>query len=813
VTVTPGQMARRLSRYAGLLAGALGAALPAWQAQAQQGPGAAEPGGPVRPNIEMPNLLGAATLAYPEEARELGLEADVPLELEIDKDGKVRSVKVLEAAGHGFDEAAESAARALLFTPAKRQGEPVASRIHFTVSFRLPREESTPAPAPAKPAEPSSAPPATTQPKPAAPAHPEATGAVEITVEGERPARDVTRRTLSSRELKTMPGAMGDGIRALQSLPGMAPTPVGSNQVVVRGTGPGSTIPMIDGLFVRDIYHLWGLSSVVPTEVLDRVDFYPGNYSVRYGRGLGGLIDAALRDPKIDGYHGFAQVDLIDARALVEGPVPGVEGWSFLGAARRSHLDAIAMPLLDLGLTPAYYDFQAVLNNRPTLNSRLRLAVIGSHDGLVYRNRDQAHPLALDVTWGFTYFYSTYETRISDAVSWSHTLAVGRIAETFSLDSNTQAYRVDAPAHAQAARTEVTWRALPRLTAHLGTDIQYASLRAKLQVPEAQASGTQPSEVSPLEPLRHVDTSTIYFRPAAYAELVATPLSDTRIVAGSRVDWSRDTDRIDLSPRISARQNLIRSPRRTTLKGGVGVFFQPPLPEQVIPGYGTPNLRSSRAIQASLGVEQELTSDVEASVEGFTYSLDRLVGRSPGANGTLQFENLGTGHTYGLETLLRVKPRSNLYGWLAYTLSRSERRSRPGEPMVLFGFDSTHVLTALASYRLGRGWEIGSKLQFVSGNPYTPIAGALYSSSTDTYLPVMGNRMSRRYPAYHELDVRIQKRWQLGRSTALTIYLDLINVYGKDRIVGLQCSPDLTQCQYEKHPMPFLPSVGVRGEF
>jgi hypothetical protein len=73
--------------------------------------------------------------------------------------------------------------------------------------------------------------------------------------------------------------------------------------------------------------------------------------------------------------------------------------------------------------------------------------------------------------------------------------------------------------------------------------------------------------------------------------------------------------------------------------------------------------------------------------------------------------------------------------------------------------------------------------------------------------------MSRRYPAYHELDLRVQKRWQLGRSTALTVYLDLINIYGKDRITGLSCSPDLTQCVYEKHPMPFLPSLGIRGEF
>ena len=76
-----------------------------------------------------------------------------------------------------------------------------------------------------------------------------------------------------------------------------------------------------------------------------------------------------------------------------------------------------------------------------------------------------------------------------------------------------------------------------------------------------------------------------------------------------------------------------------------------------------------------------------------------------------------------------------------------------------------------------------------------------------------GEPNSARLPAFHELDLRVEKRWAVGDSVTLTTYLDLINVYGKDRVLGERCSDDLTRCDYSTHPMPMIPSLGVRGEF
>ena len=149
----------------------------------------------------------------------------------------------------------------------------------------------------------------------------------------------------------------------------------------------------MDGAEVPFIYHFGGLSSAVPTELLERIDFYPGNFSARYGRVGGGIVDVALRSPdtrcydakgKLDEaktgcFHAMVQADLIDARALVQGPLP-IDGWSFAVAGRRSWIDTWLRPVLEEAGTsvttaPVYYDYQ-VIAERKTASSRTSVPLL-----------------------------------------------------------------------------------------------------------------------------------------------------------------------------------------------------------------------------------------------------------------------------------------------------------------------------------------------------------------------------------------------------------------------------------------------------
>jgi TonB family protein len=98
------------------------------------------------PELVPPDLVESAEATYPEQARSERLEGTVVLRLSIDVDGQVTEAEVIEPAGHGFDEAAREAALRFRFAPARRDGQPVPSRIRYPVVFKL-GPEAPPAPA------------------------------------------------------------------------------------------------------------------------------------------------------------------------------------------------------------------------------------------------------------------------------------------------------------------------------------------------------------------------------------------------------------------------------------------------------------------------------------------------------------------------------------------------------------------------------------------------------------------------------------------------------------------------------------------
>jgi len=74
---------------------------------------------------------------YTDEARALGIQGDVILDVEFSAAGEVRVLRVVRGLGHGLDEAAARAAARIRFTPARRAGRPVDVRTVVHIVFRL----------------------------------------------------------------------------------------------------------------------------------------------------------------------------------------------------------------------------------------------------------------------------------------------------------------------------------------------------------------------------------------------------------------------------------------------------------------------------------------------------------------------------------------------------------------------------------------------------------------------------------------------------------------------------------------------------
>jgi protein TonB len=74
---------------------------------------------------------------YTDEAKEARISGEVVLDLDIDNKGSVEAVRIKRSLDKGLDENAVAAVRKWRFTPATRNGEPVATTISVSVKFAL----------------------------------------------------------------------------------------------------------------------------------------------------------------------------------------------------------------------------------------------------------------------------------------------------------------------------------------------------------------------------------------------------------------------------------------------------------------------------------------------------------------------------------------------------------------------------------------------------------------------------------------------------------------------------------------------------
>jgi TonB family protein len=856
-----------------MAAAAMLRALPVHAQAAQAVPKTIEPDAPptpvAPPKIEPPRLVTDAGAEYPERAltEKFFQTVTVSVILEIDPAGAVKKAVVDVPQGHGFDEAAVDAAAKLTFAPATKDGVAVAARVKWKFVFAPPaprlkgrvahrasdapiagarvtvrasdgvtHEVTTgadgrwavdalaPGPVHVEIASGDLAPDVTDETlSPGeetnlvvrlAPRAPAAAGAAdagaeeEVTVRGERPPREVTKRTLTREEIGHIPGTNGDALRSLQNLPGVARPPPFRGLLVVRGSAPEDTNIYVDGTNIPIVYHFGGLSSVVPTEVLDKIDFYPGNYSAQYGRGMGGIVDVGIRDPNKDGrFHGMAQADLIDTRLVAEGPI-GDTGWKFLAAGRRSWFDVWLAPILsrqgDTSVVPRYYDYQVELQKDLNKHSSFRLLFFGSDDELriVQPASATGSPILAAGISDSTRFWrlqARYINKIDAKTELRVTAAVGEDVSEIGFGTNL----IHVSTIPTSLRAEVSNKLTPGVVVNSGLDVIETPYNILLHLPPRRRPGVPPNGPGQGAELESSQSGSLLL-PGAYSEWELTPWRGTRLVPGLRADYDSATKGWDVAPRFNGRQDLTRGFPRTTLKGGVGVYYQPPQPRETDPVFGQTGLSSNRSVAYDVGFEQEFTRQIDLSMDVFYKALDRLVTQGAG--------NSGDGFAEGAEWLVKYKPDERFFGWLAYTLSRSERRQLPGEELRLFQYDQTHILTVIGSYKLDRGWQLGARFRLVSGNLYTPSSYGAFDATAGTALAVSGTPLySARLPLFEQLDVRVDKTWTFA-AWKLTTYLDVQNVYNRANAEGVTTNYNSTKSS-NVTGIPLLPSLGVRAEF
>jgi len=775
---------------------------------------------PALAQVEQPRIKTQGEAVYPEAAR--GLERDVVVLVTIDTDGKVAKAEIPEPTGDALDDVALDAAKKYEFVPATKDGKPIKARIKLKLSLHGPPKIEEDAGAP-PPQEDAGAPPANADagPPPRDTPPPKIDDVEDVHVKGKKTSDSPTVRSLDRAEIESIPGGLGDAIRPIESLPGVSRAPAFSGFIILRGSSPNDSQVFMDQAAVPLAFHFGGLAAVVPTELVNSVDVYPGNYDVQYGRGIGGIVDVGLRGPSKDRIHAIGKFDAIDGSALVEGPIFDKKT-RFLVAARRSWIEAYFPSLaqaLSLGVTasPVYYDYQAMLGRDITRNATLRLTFLGSNDRVSVtlqpsQSTDPAFSGALTNATDFWRLQLQADVKLKDSTKIFSQISVGQDGLLLDLSSTLNAHFTATRVQGRA-QTDVFVSKFLRLKG--GVDLEGGQWDYTLTFP--QIPGPDSPDIGPLFGQKKLTSTRSfgYFDPAAFANIEIHPSPSVKVLLGARVDTFGGTSGVYLQPRMNVRWVLRgKEGSRTTLKGALGLYAQPPQINEIDPVFGTPGLSANQATQASFGIEQEILKRVDVSIEPFYKNLFDLVSQRPDATQTAgyRYTNEGTGFAYGVEFLAKYKPDKHFSGWIAYTLSRSERRDLPGQPLHLFQYDQTHVLSVLGTYSFGNGWSVGARVRFVTGNPYTPIIGGYFDNNGGDYGPVDKLPVySGRLPPFFSLDVRVEKKWHIFKDSQFSVFIDMLNATNYRNVEAFTFNYDF-QFHATAAGLPILPSVGARLE-
>jgi hypothetical protein len=298
-----------------------------------------------------------------------------------------------------------------------------------------------------------------------------------------------------------------------------------------------------------------------------------------------------------------------------------------------------------------------------------------------------------------------------------------------------------------------------------------------------------------------------------------------------------------IDPRLATRLELSS---RMRLLSALGVAHQTPAFAVPVPGFQPGGIRGGlqQALQESMGLEMDVDTTTTATATLFhnaffdmsdplNYQPPQLngcpagffpensigsdrgnqvtgnqsclprwyppgtLGRDGGGGGgaavvtALETRTMGT--AYGLELFLKRKLTNRIGGTFSYTLSRSIRSV--GRNRFVADFDRTHVVTGTLAYGLGRNWRAGTRVTYYTGLPRAP-------DPTDP---------STRLPGFFRLDVRLEKRWQLGEKTWISFVAEWMNATLSKETVGANCRLD--GCTPQEIGPVTIPSLGMEGGF
>lgn len=652
-----------------------------------------------------------------------------------------------------------------------------------------------------------------------------------VEVRGRRSRQDAAGTTLRASEARRQAGTLGDPLKAVESMPGIARG--GANgELIAWGSATSESAVLVDGVPIPFLFHGSGVRGVVAPEQLSSLELVPGAFGAEHGRALGGLVKLTLRAPSKLDVKLDASADFLDAGLRTSAPVGGDTALAF--GAREGYVGRWLPRRLehqDAGhfVVPTYRNWFAQSEVSLDPDSELRITYLAAEDTWARSlSAEKTHaPASEELGRHFQRLYVTY-FRDTGAERARVTPFIGVGSRTLRARRGERGYGLVQDERIYGLRASDTLRLDELFEITLGidalgtrTDVERSgTLTLPAREGDPYAFGVAPARDSAFDAF---ETHVLNVAPYVEATLRRTALTvtpgfraDTYLIETSAVRPTLGSNprsggsRREFAPdlRLSAQLDLDES---VALLAAAGRYHQAPEPVDLSAVFGNPRLGLSRAFHATFGEWVRLTSALDLTVLGFYKALNDLPVRSSSTSPktTEALVQSGEGRVFGTQTELRARGASGWSGWLAWTMSRSERRSRADEAWRRFDYDQTHVVSCVVQKSLG-SWIPSLRLRYATGSPRTPIEGSFQNLSSGEHEPMFGDTNSIRLPDFFQLDTRVEWSHVISPGT-LTASIEALNVTGRRNAEEFVYGADY-RSRDVLTGMPPLLNLGVRYE-
>jgi len=633
---------------------------------------------------------------------------------------------------------------------------------------------------------------------------------------------------IGQQQIQQMPILGDDPVRAAQILPGIAANSV-SAKSYVRGSDSRDTGIVLNGNALLEPYHVrnfQSLFSAIDSRAVDGIEVFSGNFPVRYGNQIGGLLVIDTMEPMEQGRTELG-LSVFNTSFLSTGKVADSQiGW--LVSARRGNLDLVIDE--EYG-EPSYNDFLGQISVDLTDNATISVNALVATDRInLITESKPSEPEASSNAGRTAQFWINWRQRWSPAISSLTTASINDFDNDrieFANDPEEIIANVNDSRSLKILRLNQHWVIHPQNSIHqLTFGLEMESLDASYDfVGTAQYFGVfRMVEGVPISVVRE---SSLTLSGQSFAGYLSDEFSIGKsTIARLGLRWdSQNYGNLDktsqLGPRISV-AHAVNS--RTNIRASVGRYYQAQGMHELQVEDGEENFfRAERTDSATVGIQHRYLNGLSLRTEAYWKSGDRLRPR---------FENILNPLTVlpefkpdrsliapvgfrsrGVEFSLQREHQNGLTWWATYVYSTADDEF--DSAYVPRSWDQKHAMRLGLSVK-GEKWDFGLVATGHSGWPKTSVT--LDTSDPSSPIISFTERNRMRYSYFATLDMRVRYTAPV-RVGKLTYFFELSNATNREN----QCcvdfdvnsnipNPPLLELE-EKYWLPLTPAVGVLWQF